>query len=128
MVCSDAPSAEGVTVTGRLSDEELASWYRRAWVFCLPSTYEGFGIPYAEALLSGTPVVASPNPGARYVLADGKYGRIVEDPELGSSILELLSSQWPGAGTIRARAGASRFDLLHVISEYETLYTRTLDR
>src|SRR5690606_8068981 len=39
MVCQDAPAAPGVEVLGRLSDDELADRYRRAWVFCLPSSY-----------------------------------------------------------------------------------------
>ena len=47
---------------GRVSDEELARLYARAWVFCLPSSYEGFGIPYAEAMSAGLPVVATPKP------------------------------------------------------------------
>ncbi len=36
---------DGVTVLGRLSDEELADEYRRAWVFCLPSTLRGLRHP-----------------------------------------------------------------------------------
>ncbi len=55
MVTQDAPAdpGAGITVLGRLDDEELAREYRAAWVFCLPSSYEGFGIPYAEAMASG---------------------------------------------------------------------------
>ena len=62
MVAEDAPEARNVTVLGRVSDDELAELYRQAWVFCLPSTYEAFGIPYVEAMASGCPVVATPNP------------------------------------------------------------------
>ena len=36
--------------------------------------YEGFGVPYIEAMASGTPVVASPNLGAREILEDGRLG------------------------------------------------------
>ncbi|MEO7123336.1 MAG: glycosyltransferase family 4 protein, partial [Lacisediminihabitans sp.] len=69
MVCRDAPAdpGPGITVLGELSDAQLIVAYQRAWVFCLPSDYEGFGIPYVEAMLSGLPVVATPNIGARYV-------------------------------------------------------------
>ena len=63
MVTQDAPPdpGPGVRVLGRLGAEALADAYRRAWVFCLPSDYEGFGIPYAEALASGTPVALLTN-------------------------------------------------------------------
>jgi len=41
------------------SNEVLAEMYRRAELVCLPSLYEGFGLPIAEAMASGTPVLAS---------------------------------------------------------------------
>jgi glycosyltransferase involved in cell wall biosynthesis len=50
-----------------LSREELARCYRRAGVVLQPSLAEGFGIPVAEALASGAPVVASDIPTLREV-------------------------------------------------------------
>ena len=52
MVCNDAPIEPGVSVLGLVPLEQLAELYRRAWVFCLPSSYEGFGVPYIEAMAS----------------------------------------------------------------------------
>ena len=43
------------SVLGRLR-RRARRGYRQAWVFCLPSSYEGFGIPYAEAMAAGLPV------------------------------------------------------------------------
>ena len=83
MVCSDAPGAPGVEVLGRLSDEELADRYRRAWVFCLPSSYEGFGVPYIEAMASATAVVATPNVGAKEVLGNGQFGLLTRKHNSG---------------------------------------------
>ncbi len=71
-------------------DRTLAELYRRAWVFAYPSVYEGFGIPYLEALASGTAVVASPNGGAAHVLADGRYGVIADDHSFPEKLIELL--------------------------------------
>ena len=90
MVCEDAPASPGVEVLGRLSDAELADRYRRAWVFCLPSTYEGFGVPYIEALVSGTAVIATPNRGAREVLGGG-VGVVVDESRLGPELARLLT-------------------------------------
>lgn len=50
---------DGVRVLGKVSLERLTEFYRRAWLFCLPSSYEGFGVPYIEAMASGTAVVAT---------------------------------------------------------------------
>jgi phosphatidyl-myo-inositol alpha-mannosyltransferase len=85
------PQSAGVTWFGRLSHEALVDLYRRAWVFCLPSTYEGFGVPYVEAMASGLPVVASPNVGAREVTGEGRFGHVVEDALLAPTIVRLLT-------------------------------------
>jgi len=129
MVCSDAPAAPGVEVLGRLGDDELADRYRRAWAFCLPSTYEGFGVPYVEAMASGTAVVASPNPGAREVLEQGRLGVIAEDGALGRELIDLLTS--PGrrqALADRGLAAAARYDWGAVAAEYESVYADLLAR
>ena len=92
MVCEDAPARARVKVLGRVSDTDLAELYGRAWAFCLPSTYEGFGIPYIEAMASECPVIATPNQGAVEVTRNGQLGVIVEDKALGRAIVRLLVS------------------------------------
>lgn len=48
-----------VKFPGFVSDAEQRLWYAAASAFVYPSLYEGFGIPVAEALVSGIPVVTS---------------------------------------------------------------------
>jgi glycosyltransferase involved in cell wall biosynthesis len=48
-----------VHFTGRLTREQLAQHYSAAEIAVVPSLYEGFGIPAAEAMACGTPVVAT---------------------------------------------------------------------
>ncbi|MFC4243701.1 glycosyltransferase family 4 protein [Gryllotalpicola reticulitermitis] len=131
MVCRDAPDEPGlgIRILGRLDDQQLAAAYRRAWVFCLPSAYEGFGIPYAEALSSGTPVIATPNVGARYVTDDGRAGVLAPLDDLGAELVELLRDadrrdDLTGVGLERARS----FDLDTVVEQYERLYSAGPDR
>jgi glycosyltransferase involved in cell wall biosynthesis len=50
---------ESVIFPGFLPGDELPWWYNAAAVFAYPSSYEGFGIPVAEALACGRPVVTS---------------------------------------------------------------------
>ncbi|MYX32275.1 MULTISPECIES: glycosyltransferase family 4 protein [unclassified Streptomyces] len=42
-----------------ISDEELVDLVRGAQVACVPSLYEGFSLPAAEAMATGTPLVAT---------------------------------------------------------------------
>jgi len=122
-VCEEEVSGEGVRWFGRVSHEKLAELYGKAWTFCLPSTYEGFGVPYIEAMSSGTPVVATPNPGAIEVTCDGKFGMLCADEKLALAISGLLKDttareRLAAAGLERARD----FSWNRICSEYEALY------
>jgi glycosyltransferase involved in cell wall biosynthesis len=124
LVCDDEVELPGVRHFRKLPIERLAELYCQAWVFCLPSSYEGFGRPYAEAMAAGTPVVATPNAGAREVLEDGRYGVLTPPSALGEALLALLRDrlrreQLATAGLVRAQ----EFDWEHVVSAYEQLYT-----
>ena len=50
---------EGVTLAGFVSREELRRLYRNALALVQPSIEEGFGLPAAEAMASGTAVIIS---------------------------------------------------------------------
>jgi glycosyltransferase involved in cell wall biosynthesis len=88
--CPSHPSVLGEVFP---DDARLAQLYREAWVFASGSTYEGFGIPYVEALASGTAVVATPNPGSREILDEGKYGILAPDEAFGAAVADLLESE-----------------------------------
>jgi len=126
MVCSDVPEDDrgnGVIMLGKLTLDELAEEYRRSWVFCLPSTYEGFGVPYIEAMASGTAVVATGNIGAKEVLSDGDWGVICTDNRLGEELCKVLFDRehrmtFEQKGLLRA----TEFSWQKVLDQYEALY------
>lgn len=127
LVCEDSVRAAGVRCFANLDIESLADLYRRAWVFCLPSSYEGFGRPYVEAMASGTPVVTTPNPGALEVLAGGRYGVIAPASRLGEELLTLLRDSGrrealTEAGLVRAQD----FRWNTIVARYEALYAEVV--
>jgi glycosyltransferase involved in cell wall biosynthesis len=72
-----------------LPDEQLAALMAGADVFCLPSLFEGFGLPVLEAMACGTPVVVSNAGALPEVVADG--GLVVEpEPAAVSSAVRRV--------------------------------------
>jgi hypothetical protein len=111
------------------SDEELEQLYRRAWIFCLPSRYEGFGLPYVEAMARGLPVVATPNPGSRYLTREGLDGVLVQDDAVGRTIAQLLGN--PLRRSILAHDGrrrAAEFTWDLCAERHEAAYKSAINR
>lgn len=90
MACNTVPGHPNVINGGFPSDADLADWMAKAWIFAYPSSYEGFGIPYIEALASGTAIVTTRNSGAEYVLDGGRYGVLTSDSDFAPALVEML--------------------------------------
>jgi len=122
MVSPPGPEIPGVNYHTGVSDTELAALYRRAWIYASPSTYEGFGLPYLEAMACGTPVVATPNPGSREVLDEGRFGRLVADSEFGAAMADLLAdAEARSELATRGLKRAQEFTLTTMVDRYEHL-------
>jgi alpha-1,3-rhamnosyl/mannosyltransferase len=67
-------------ILGHVSMEELACLYRMATILVFPSLYEGFGLPLAEAMATGLPIVASDCSSIPEVVGDA--GLLVEPDNL----------------------------------------------
>jgi glycosyltransferase involved in cell wall biosynthesis len=50
---------DSVTFRDQIETDELIKLYRTATLVAVPSTYEGFGLPAAEAMSCGTPVLST---------------------------------------------------------------------
>jgi len=83
-----------VTFTGRTSTEELVRRYSMAEISVVPSLYEGFGLPAAEAMSCALPVIATTAGALPEVVGqDGDAGILVPpaDPDaLAAAIKHLL--------------------------------------
>ncbi len=93
----------GARVTGYVPQRELADLYRGAACVVQASRYEGFGLPVLEAMASGTPVVAVPEPALREVAGDAAVW--AEERELADGIRRAVAERdgWVAAGLERAR-------------------------
>jgi glycosyltransferase involved in cell wall biosynthesis len=79
--------SEQVKLIGRVSDDDLPTWYSACAVMAYPSLYEGFGLPPLEAMACGAPVVTSNVTSLPEVVGDA--GILVE-PTDAPAIAEAL--------------------------------------
>jgi len=100
---ADELRRRGARLEGYVEPERLAELYRGAACLVQPSRFEGFGLPVLEAMASGTPVVAVPEPALEEVAGDAAL--FVEEERLADGIRQALADRdrlvW--AGLVRAR-------------------------
>ena len=113
-----------VEFTGRLSTEELVRQYNRAEVAVVPSLYEGFGLPAAEAMSCGVPVVST-TAGALAEVVDEGSGILVppgDHMSIAEAVRRLLSDD-----DLRRRMGAAGRDRVLKMFSWEEAARKTLD-
>jgi len=96
-------------------------------VFVSASETESFGLSIAEAMASGTPVVATRTEGAQEVVTDQQTGLLVpigDVEQLATCIIQLLmNAETRKRMAQQAAADArSRFSLTRMVDEIEKLY------
>ena len=107
---------DSVTVLSFVERRVLASIYRRAALVLQPSDREGFGLPVAEAMTCGTPVVATDLPALREVGGPAAtYCPAGDVDRWVAAVAALLEERATDAGRWRARQAqgidwARRFD------------------
>lgn len=105
--------ADRVRFMGAVGLETLLGAYRMADLFVMPSTGEGFGIAFIEAMACGTPALGLCVCGARDALGDGELGTIISEAELPGAIMRVLEQPTPNsdalAKSVRDRFGRELF-------------------
>jgi phosphatidylinositol alpha-1,6-mannosyltransferase len=80
-----------VRFLGRVANEKLPALYAAADLFLMPSTGEGFGIVFLEAMASGTPALGLDCDGSIDPLLDGEMGFVSDEKNLAANIAKALS-------------------------------------
>jgi len=105
--------SDRVKFLGAIELQTLLEIYRAADLFVMPSTGEGFGVSFLEAIACGTPALGLDVAGARDALGDGELGTAVSENELPSAIARLLERTYSNSdgfvAAVRTRFGQEQF-------------------
>ncbi len=92
-----------ITTLGYITDQEMWSWFRLAAFVVFASLHEGYGLPIAEALACGTPVITT-NYGSQREIAEAG-GCLMVDPRDATALtdaMRLLLTDQDRLGALRA--------------------------
>ncbi len=116
-------SRDRVIELGYLPDEVMPSYYSLADVFVLPSLLEGFGLPLAEAMACGTPIVATHVGSIPEVVGDaGLLVPPMDGHALAEAIGTLLADE-----DMRRRLGSCGMDRARRLYSQENMVSGTLE-
>lgn len=123
------PDPADVVIAGYLADADLRAVVARATAACMPSHYEGFGLPVLEALAAGRPVLASDIPAHREV--GGGFATFVDpsDPEgWAQALLDVSRDTSPASAVAHRRSHAARFTWAESARAHVAAYARVAGR
>ncbi|MFO0748173.1 MAG: glycosyltransferase family 4 protein [Myxococcota bacterium] len=112
-----------VAFAGGVDDEQLQRLYADALGFVLPSTGEGFGLVYLEAMANALPVIAARAGGAPEVVEHGVTGLLIAPgDEVG--LAKAIDALDPEMG----RVGRARLEREFLYPRYAADVAQALDR
>jgi len=124
----DLGLADHVQFPGYVLDDEKPLWYTAASAFVYPSLYEGFGLPVAEAMACGCPVLTARNSslvevaGDAAILVDGQ-----DEAGLADGLCRLAeSSSTRNELSVRGLAQSAQFDWARTTANVVAAYDEAL--
>ncbi len=129
---------KAVSLTGPIPPSGLTDYFRQADIFIFPSIcQEAFGMPIAEAMVAGVPVVATQAGAFPELVEDGKTGILVKRSDadaLAEAIIQLLADEQQRKSMAQAGCETAvelfSFEKIadDLLCQYESLFNKEVTR
>ncbi len=123
-------SGKNIKYLGQIDESLLTEEYQKSWIYCMPSSYEGFGVPVIEAMACNTAVITTNNAATKEIVKNNINGIISTPKKLASDIITVINDSnlynkitKEGLNTFR-----QEFTIRKTADLYETLYFSILNK
>lgn len=126
----DSGLQEHVVFTGWVDREDVPSLYRTMDVYLHAADHEPFGFVFAEAMMSGVPVVSTRTGGFADVVKDDRTGVVVNERSgkaLANGVLALLKKDPVAVGRAGCELALDRFSFDRMWAGYMAEYQMALN-
>ena len=107
-----------IKYAGPLNEIDLNAAYGGAEALCVPSLYEGFGLPVVEAMACGCPVIAHPSPAVAEIGGDAvRYADFSSPDNIRSALRDVRNAERRAEFRKKGLARAKCFDWSHSCRE-----------
>jgi glycosyltransferase involved in cell wall biosynthesis len=119
-------SGKNIIYKGVVDDDELDLEFEKSWLYCLPSSYEGFGVPIVEAYSSYSAVCMLKNRGSNEIVNNGITAEVSTKKMYGKSLIKVIKdSQYRESITVAGyNFFKEKFTILKITDQYEILYQK----
>ena len=121
-IVADLKVSESVRFLTGLSRQEIAACYARCEIFALPSTGEGFGLVFLEAMAFGKPLVGAACGGAVDVVEDNVNGLLIppgDSERLAEALATLLEDE-----SLRSKLGQRGAEMVRQNYSFEVFQSK----
>jgi glycogen(starch) synthase len=117
----------GVTLLGRMAQDELLDFFRESAIYICTSWYEPFGLAALEAALCGCAVLARDNPSLKEVWQDA--ASYFSDAQSLSGLLSELATdpELLETAQCRSRARAQFFTTARMVAAYQAQFAKMIE-
>jgi len=123
-----APNPDAITFYGTASREEIVDLMQKAWVCCMPSYGEPFGLVALEVFSSARPLVGTNSGGLEYLITDdgGIRCAVGDIHALASALIQILQNREMASsmGAANRALAVNVFDWKNIIPRVEAVYAK----